>query len=496
MPRRALVVCFVVGAALGAALWTFGAAAQTAIKEGGLYAPSIFDLQIGAHARELPGEEYIDYACGTGGGPPSLPLSSWRDFRRCAAEASTRLREVYFRHDDEPEYTAKARSIDNLMHLYEYTSVYAIPIIASALFDDNGILRGIRMVTDPRVPLVVREKGASLSGFLQSRYGDTGWSCADLPVADGETAYRGALIKHRCERFDPDGMALLLETYNYRRAGQNAVDPFTRVPTEGQFVSATRFQAILTAAPAGTAERLAAAQASASPTTRELAADRARDCAGCDLRGVDLKRMDLTGANLRGANLAGANLHGAVLAGADLEGANLTDANLNRADIKRANLRGATLINVMLYEARLDAADLAGADLTQALAGKVQLIRANLSGARMLSMDLRHARLSDANLSNADLTYSWIDDAQLTRADLTGAKLVETVLVRAGMVSVRAAGADFEAADLYGANLRAATLDGVNFAYARLTSANLSEASVNGAIWTEADLPAGFEPAK
>ena len=475
-----------------ALVWAVPAAAQQPPKDSGLYAPSIFDLTLGAHALELPQDEYIDYACGTGGGPPSLPLGGWKDFAKCAADATTGLHEVYFRHDDEPEYAAKARSLENLIHLYEYTSVYAIPIVAGALFDDDGFLRGIRMVTDARVPLLMREKGSSLAGFLLARYGEDGWTCTDLPVADGETAYRGALIKRRCER-NHANLALVLETHNYRRAGQNAVDPFTRLPTEGQFVSATRLQAVSPRPPADAAQRLAEVQRPRPPSARELLVQRAHSCAGCDLRGADLKRADLAGANLKGANLEGANLHGAVLAGADLEGANLKDANVNRADVKRANLRGATLVGALLYEARFDAADLSGANLTNSMAGKIQLIRANLSGARMLAMDLRHARLSDANFSQADLTYSWLSDAQMTRADLTGAKLIEAVLLRTGMVEVKAQGTDFEAADLYGANLRGARLDNANFAYARLTSANLSEASITGAIWTEADLPAGFE---
>lgn len=57
MLRRA-AFCFAALASLAAA-----AGAQTT-KDGGLYAPSIFDLRIGAHARELPRDEFINYAIG------------------------------------------------------------------------------------------------------------------------------------------------------------------------------------------------------------------------------------------------------------------------------------------------------------------------------------------------------------------------------------------------------------------------------------------------
>src|SRR5262249_30540945 len=68
----------------------------------------IWDLKLGTAAADLP-DEFTDYACGTNGGPPSLALSHWRDFRRCRPETGG-LREVYFRYDDELEYWAKANN--------------------------------------------------------------------------------------------------------------------------------------------------------------------------------------------------------------------------------------------------------------------------------------------------------------------------------------------------------------------------------------------------
>jgi len=45
----------------------------------------IWDLKLGTAATDLP-DEFTDYACGTNGGPPSLALSHWREFRRCRPE--------------------------------------------------------------------------------------------------------------------------------------------------------------------------------------------------------------------------------------------------------------------------------------------------------------------------------------------------------------------------------------------------------------------------
>src|SRR5882757_2323618 len=63
----------------------------------------IWDLKLGTPAKDLPEEAFIDFACGTMGGPPSLLIGGFVDFARCAPEKSG-LHEVEFRYDDELEY--------------------------------------------------------------------------------------------------------------------------------------------------------------------------------------------------------------------------------------------------------------------------------------------------------------------------------------------------------------------------------------------------------
>ena len=73
------------------------AAGASAQQQSRLPAPTrseVWDLKLGAPAAALP-TDFDAYACGTNGGPPSVPLSGWSDFRRCRPEASG-LREVYF----------------------------------------------------------------------------------------------------------------------------------------------------------------------------------------------------------------------------------------------------------------------------------------------------------------------------------------------------------------------------------------------------------------
>src|SRR5215475_8957892 len=170
----------------------------------------IWDLQLGAPVDQLP-DEFIDYACGTAGGPPSRPLDGWRDFHRCRPEPSG-LREVYFRYDDELEYWARANNLTAQMEQYVGTKTYGFPINVSALISDDGVVRGIRIVTDPRDPSGDRDEAYLLRNFLNARFGREDWHCEDLPTEPGETSVSGIFIKQRCEKDMEGGVHGLLVT--------------------------------------------------------------------------------------------------------------------------------------------------------------------------------------------------------------------------------------------------------------------------------------------
>jgi uncharacterized protein YjbI with pentapeptide repeats len=481
-------------AGLAAGFLAAAPAAAQGVNDAGLYAPSAFDLELGAHASELPTEEYIRFACGTNGGPPSRPLPDWTAFAQCRPEAASGLHEVYFQYDNELEYISKARGLVTQAALYQYTSAYEIPVVASALFDDNGFYVGLRFVTDPRVPVALRERGSALGNFLMARYGE-GWACTDLPPAAGEQPYLGSLIKRRCTLSVPaQDAALSLEIHQFRKAGQGAIDLGNNLPTEGQFESSTRFEMLLDGGVDNASGRLAeiAARPPAGPSEKDLLVARAMNCPGCDLTDADLKRANLANANLAGANLAGANLHEADLSGANLSGAILDGANINHAILRSANLESASLKNVMLYETRLDGANLTGAEMNGALAGMAHFPRAQLAGITMIDGDLRAARINDANLAGADLRGTWFDDAQMMRADFSQARLSQTIMWGVNLTEAKLAGADMQAADLIRANLRSADLSGANLSEARLTFANLADATLTGTVLDNAQLPGGF----
>jgi hypothetical protein len=203
----------------------------------------IWDLKLGTAAADLP-DEFTDYACGTNGGPPSVALAHWRDFRRCRPEPGG-LREVYFRYDDELEYWAKANNFATEIRKYSGTKVFDFPVVLSARFDEQGILAGIRIVSDPRDTSRDREEAYLLRNFLSARYGRDGWDCADLPPEDGETPVFRTFIKQRCKKSTDGGTLAEMQVNYFRKKGQSEVDPHTGRTTEGQFESLVRFELTL-----------------------------------------------------------------------------------------------------------------------------------------------------------------------------------------------------------------------------------------------------------
>ncbi|HEX7206521.1 MAG TPA: hypothetical protein VF237_15310, partial [Xanthobacteraceae bacterium] len=158
----------------------------------------VWDLKLGSAVEALP-DGFAEYACGSNGGPPGVPLGSWREFRRCRAEPDGR-HEVYFRYDDELEYWARANNFTTEVEQFSGTKVYGFPVVLSALFDAGGVLVGVRIVSDPRDPSRRREEAYALRNFITARFGRDGWDCIEHPPADGETPVIRTFVKQDCRK--------------------------------------------------------------------------------------------------------------------------------------------------------------------------------------------------------------------------------------------------------------------------------------------------------
>jgi hypothetical protein len=202
----------------------------------------VWDLRLGTPLDRLP-DEFTDYACGSNGGPPSIPLGGWGDFRRCRPDPAG-LREVYFRYDDELEYWAKANNFATEIEKYSGTKVYDFPVVLSARLDETGVLAGLRIVSDPRDTSRDRDEAYLLRNFLTTRFGREGWDCVDLPLAEGETPVARTAIKQRCRK-TVAGAVADIETHFFRKKGQSQFDPQSGRTTEGQFESLVRFELTL-----------------------------------------------------------------------------------------------------------------------------------------------------------------------------------------------------------------------------------------------------------
>lgn len=208
---------------------------------------SIWDIRIGEMASEIP-DEFVNYACGTNGGPPSIPLANFVEFKKCKPDPNG-LYEVYFEYDDELEYRARALDLPMELKMYAGTTVFEFPVVASVLFDDTGRVRGERVVTDPRQQVVRRRiEFWEMGNFLRQRYGDNAWNCTDLRPEEGESAVGSLFIKTRCEK-TTNGLHLFLQQRFLQKKGQTLVDPHSGKPQPQAFDSETRFEMYDSAVP-------------------------------------------------------------------------------------------------------------------------------------------------------------------------------------------------------------------------------------------------------
>ena len=182
-----------------------------------------------------------ELACGSNGGPPRQKLEEWSDFAKCRPEDNN-LYEVYARFDDEDEYIGKAIEEPRYARGKTGTRVAGHPVILSALFDRDGVLRGLRFITDPRAAPHERRMAHMLRLAVINRYEPDGWSCTDFPPADGETPVGGVFIKQRCEKAIDESTRALLVTRHLRKPGQSQYDPHSGRETTNQFESNVRFE--------------------------------------------------------------------------------------------------------------------------------------------------------------------------------------------------------------------------------------------------------------
>jgi hypothetical protein len=168
------------------------------------------DLRVGMAVDQLPAEGYVDLACGNDGGAPGAPLARWAEFSRCSPDAAG-LHEVTFAFAESP--------LAEIGERWEGTKVAGHPVIPSLLIDDQGVVQGIRIVTDPEARMYLKKKAFLLGIRVMGRYGRDGWTCTEAKPGGGRSPVGGVFIDRHCEKTFHN-RRLILETALYRTAEQ------------------------------------------------------------------------------------------------------------------------------------------------------------------------------------------------------------------------------------------------------------------------------------
>lgn len=197
----------------------------------------IFDVELGSPVGDLPSDQWVDPSCGTNGGPPSLPLQGFEDFARCPVEEGTGLHEVWFIYDNEWEYIARAYRDPVEIGRFSANVFFGQPIITSLLIDDDGLVQGYRVVTDPHAPTEVRLLAATLHIIFKELFRDAPWQCVDLPREEREQSVDGAFLKEDCAMVSAERL-VRLQGRLLRKPGQGDF----QVAPEGYFESSARLE--------------------------------------------------------------------------------------------------------------------------------------------------------------------------------------------------------------------------------------------------------------
>ncbi len=199
----------------------------------------IFDVELGSPVSALPSDEWVDPACGTNGGPPSLSLMSFDDYARCPGDEGTGLHEIWFIYDDEWEYIARAYRDPAEIGRYSANRFYGQPITTSLLVDDGGLVQGYRVVTDPRAPTEVRQLAYELHATFKALFADVPWQCVSLPIGEREVPVEGEFLKEDCVMISQERF-IALEGRHLRKPGQGGFD----IAPEGYFESSVRLEVL------------------------------------------------------------------------------------------------------------------------------------------------------------------------------------------------------------------------------------------------------------
>lgn len=167
-------------------------------------------FRVGMAVAELPPSGYTGFACAE---RPGVALSGWDEYRRCAPDAATGLRELRFRYDDEASELARSNE------RYAGTKVAGQPVLLSLLVGGDARVEGLRIRTDPEARLFERRKAFLFGEQIKARYGEEGWACTNAAPGPEEEPVGGVFVREHCEKTTAD-RRFVLDRWLFRRPGE------------------------------------------------------------------------------------------------------------------------------------------------------------------------------------------------------------------------------------------------------------------------------------
>lgn len=205
--------------------------------------PDFRNLGLGLKAADIDVSEYDGFYCGSNGDAPLARVTGFVDYMKCAPNADG-LHEVTVTFGTklgrEAEMFKEQYGEELWTQKYSGTRVANFPVVMSLLFDDQGISRGFRAVTDARADVDDRSRSYLLRYRVKTLYGDDGWDCTEHPQTADRTPVGEEFLDETCSKTLP-GKRIYLVGHIYRRPGETGEDSKGNfIP--GQFESETRWE--------------------------------------------------------------------------------------------------------------------------------------------------------------------------------------------------------------------------------------------------------------
>ncbi len=218
-------------ASLVALIGALAAPAMPAFAQATLFLPEFRTLGLGQTATELNPSTFENFACGTNGGLPGQPLTGFVDFMQCPPEEGNGFREVYVEYNTTNNPISRSFRERNPYEVwlprFGLTRMASFPVVLSVLFDEAGVVRIFRVVSESRALPEEKERAHLLADRVMPTYvGLTEWACVETaPGADaGPVGFR--YINRVCTK-TLDGKFVRIEQ-RYLTNAAGAIDAYTR----------------------------------------------------------------------------------------------------------------------------------------------------------------------------------------------------------------------------------------------------------------------------